>query len=93
MSTSAAGDTPASYELNVDVAHSARTYDYYLGGKDNFAADREAAEKVPANFPAMRTTARENRAFLRRTAAPSGSRRSRTVRSSGARGRAALSGQ
>jgi hypothetical protein len=36
------------------------------GGKDNFAADREAAEKVLANFPAMRTTARENRAFLRR---------------------------
>jgi O-methyltransferase involved in polyketide biosynthesis len=63
---SAAGDTPASHELNVHVAHSARMYDYYLGGKDNFAADREAAEKVLANFPAMRTTARENRAFLRR---------------------------
>jgi hypothetical protein len=41
-------------------------YDYYLGGKDNFAVDREAAEKVLANFPAMRITARENRAFLRR---------------------------
>jgi hypothetical protein len=57
----------ASRDLNVRVAHSARMYDYYLGGKDNFAADREAAEKVLANFPAMRTTARENRAFLRRT--------------------------
>ncbi|GAA0963136.1 SAM-dependent methyltransferase [Actinocorallia libanotica] len=56
----------APHELNVQVAHSARMYDYYLGGKDNFAADREAAEKVLANFPAMRTTARENRAFLRR---------------------------
>lgn len=41
-------------------------YDYYLGGKDNFAADREAAERVLAHYPAVRTTARENRAFLRR---------------------------
>ncbi len=56
----------APRELNVRVAHSARMYDYYLGGKDNFTADREAAEKVLENFPAMRTTARENRAFLRR---------------------------
>jgi SAM-dependent methyltransferase len=63
---SAAGETPVSRDLKTDVAHSARMYDYYLGGKDNFAADREAAEKVLANFPAMRTTARENRAFLRR---------------------------
>jgi hypothetical protein len=62
----ATGDGPASHKLNVHVAHSARMYDYYLGGKDNFAADREAAEKVLTNFPAMRTTARENRAFLRR---------------------------
>jgi hypothetical protein len=62
----AAGDSPPSHGLKVHVAHSARMYDYYLGGKDNFAADREAAEKVLASFPAMRTTARENRAFLRR---------------------------
>jgi hypothetical protein len=63
---SGAGDDPAPRQLNVHVAHSARMYDYYLHGKDNFAADREAAEKVLANFPAMRTTAQENRAFLRR---------------------------
>ncbi|GAA2121233.1 SAM-dependent methyltransferase [Actinomadura alba] len=62
----AAGGSAASNKLNMHVAHSARMYDYYLGGKDNFAADREAAEKVLANFPAMRTTALENRAFLRR---------------------------
>ena len=42
---SAAGETPVSRDLKTDVAHSARMYDYYLGGKDNFAADREAAEK------------------------------------------------
>jgi hypothetical protein len=42
----------------------ARIYDYYLGGKDNFAADREAAEKVIALMPGSRTGARANRAFL-----------------------------
>ncbi len=41
-------------------------YDYYLGGKDNFAADREAAEKVLAIVPATRDAARENRAFMQR---------------------------
>ncbi len=33
-----------SPDLNTGVAHPARVYDYWLGGKDNFAADREAAE-------------------------------------------------
>ena len=55
-----------SVELRTDVPHSARMYDYYLGGKDNFAADREAAEQALAAFPHARTTARANRAFLRR---------------------------
>jgi hypothetical protein len=41
-------------------------YDYYLGGKDHFAADRETADKVLASTPAWRTGARENRAFLGR---------------------------
>jgi hypothetical protein len=41
-------------------------YDYYLGGKNHFAADRELAEKVLASMPSVRTAARENRAFLGR---------------------------
>jgi hypothetical protein len=41
-------------------------YDYYLGGKDHFAADRELAEKMLAAVPSVRTAARENRAFLGR---------------------------
>ncbi|GIH66979.1 SAM-dependent methyltransferase [Microbispora siamensis] len=44
----------------------ARMYDYYLGGKDNFAADREAAERVMAVAPITREIARANRAFLGR---------------------------
>ncbi|GAA3826427.1 SAM-dependent methyltransferase [Sphaerisporangium flaviroseum] len=45
----------------------ARIYDYYLGGKDNFAADREAAEKIIEILPNVRDVARENREFLIRT--------------------------
>ncbi|AWS41335.1 SAM-dependent methyltransferase [Streptosporangium sp. 'caverna'] len=44
----------------------ARMYDYYLGGKDNFASDREAAEKFIEVVPGMRMIAQANRAFLRR---------------------------
>ncbi|NEA27380.1 SAM-dependent methyltransferase [Actinomadura bangladeshensis] len=52
----------------VDAAHpsSARVYDYLLGGKDNFAADRIAAGKIEEAFPAIRTGAQENRRFLLR---------------------------
>ncbi|WP_372437157.1 SAM-dependent methyltransferase [Sphaerisporangium krabiense] len=42
----------------------ARMYDYYLGGKDNFASDREAAEKIIEILPNLRDIARENREFL-----------------------------
>ncbi len=42
----------------------ARAYDYLLGGKDNFAADRELAEKILAIYPASRQMVRENRRFL-----------------------------
>jgi predicted phosphodiesterase len=48
------------------VAHVARVYDYLLGGKDNFAADREAAEQAMLINPAVVPTARANRAFLAR---------------------------
>jgi hypothetical protein len=48
------------------VAHVARVYDYLLGGKDNFAADREAGEQAMLINPAVVPTARANRAFLAR---------------------------
>ncbi len=58
-------DEPLS-KLDTNVAHSARVYDYWLGGKDNFAADREAGDRVIAIRPQIRSDVRENRAFLRR---------------------------
>jgi hypothetical protein len=48
------------------VAYPARVYDYWLGGKDNFAADREAAEQVIAANPVVLHGVRANRAFLGR---------------------------
>ncbi len=53
-------------DLDTSVAHPARVYDYWLGGKDNFAADREAAEQAIAANPMILTGVRTNRAFLRR---------------------------
>jgi hypothetical protein len=47
-----------------DVAHVARVYDYLLGGKDNFAVDREAAEQAMRINPDIVSTVRANRAFL-----------------------------
>ena len=58
------GDAPA---FDTSVAHVARVYNYWLGGKDNFAADRAAAEQAMSAFPGIVLSARANRAFLRRT--------------------------
>ena len=51
---------------HVQAARGQRMYDYYLGGKNHFAADRETADKVIAAMPGVRTGPRENRAFLGR---------------------------
>lgn len=56
----------AAAPLRTDRANPARMYDYYLGGKDHFAIDREAAERALAAAPEIREMARANRAFLRR---------------------------
>jgi hypothetical protein len=58
----------ADSRFDIGVAHVARVYDYWLGGKDNFAADRVAGEKTVAVYPGIRLSARANRAFLARTA-------------------------
>src|SRR5512133_806089 len=53
-------------KLDTGVANSARVWNYWLGGKDNFAADREAGEHVLAAMPVMGVLARADRAFLGR---------------------------
>jgi S-adenosyl methyltransferase len=51
---------------DVRKAYSARRYDYWLGGKDNFAADRLSGDEVEVVFPTIRLSTNENRRFLRR---------------------------
>jgi len=67
--TAATGDQRWDPDLGIDisVAHPARVYDYWLGGKDNFEADRLAGERVLAVTPGLRYRVRANRAFLGRT--------------------------
>ncbi|RLK25042.1 S-adenosyl methyltransferase [Micromonospora sp. M71_S20] len=70
MTTDAPGTTtgPAhpSDRIDTSVAHPARRYNYWLGGKDNFQADRDSGDIVAASFPTIRTAALENRRFLQR---------------------------
>ncbi|WP_037607412.1 SAM-dependent methyltransferase [Streptacidiphilus rugosus] len=52
--------------IDTSVAHSARMYDYWLGGRTNFAPDRELGDAVERVIPTIRAMARENRRFLGR---------------------------
>jgi S-adenosyl methyltransferase len=65
---SPAGDPSENAQVKLDttVAHPARVYDYWLGGKDHFPVDREAAEQVIAANPTVLPGVRANRAFLGR---------------------------
>lgn len=58
------GEEP--YEIDVTTPSVARMYDYYLGGKDNYAADREVARLVLGAAPDVPLAALENREFLKR---------------------------
>ncbi|MBO0809304.1 MAG: SAM-dependent methyltransferase, partial [Actinobacteria bacterium] len=62
----ASGDRDKPVTFDTSVAHVARVYDYWLGGKDNFAADRAAAEQAIKAFPAIPLSARANRAYQAR---------------------------
>jgi hypothetical protein len=61
-----AADKSARPPFDISVANQARIYDYLLGGKDNYAADRAAVDAVLKVAPEMGFTARANRAFLGR---------------------------
>jgi hypothetical protein len=55
-----------SLDLDISVAHPARVYDYWLGGTENFAADRAAGDEAIGAFPGIVAAVRANRAFLAR---------------------------
>jgi hypothetical protein len=59
-------DVPPVPEIDVTRPHPARMYDYWLGGKNHFAADRAVADQVLAAMPRGGPIARENRKFLGR---------------------------
>ena len=58
--------TTGGSRFDPDVPHPARVYNYWLGGKDHYPADRKAAEKVMRVRPQVVAGARANRAFLAR---------------------------
>jgi hypothetical protein len=62
-----AGGTPEHATFDTSVAHVARVYNYWLGGKDNYAVDREAGDAALRAYPDLASSVRANRAFLART--------------------------
>ena len=66
MTDLTADDLPIA-EIDTSRPHPARMYDYYIGGKNHFAADRVVADAALAHWPAGRIGLRENRRFLGRT--------------------------
>jgi SAM-dependent methyltransferase len=60
------GDEAHKQAFDPEVPNVARVYDYMLGGKDNYMADRELAAKLLANAPDSAWIARQNRAFMAR---------------------------
>jgi hypothetical protein len=59
-----ADTSPSHPDFDVEVPHSARIWNYWMGGKDNFAADREAGDAFVATYPDIVLIAKESRRFL-----------------------------
>ena len=59
-------ESTAGTGIDTSVPHSARIWNYWLGGKDNYAVDREAGDQYRAIFPGITDVARSSRAFLTR---------------------------
>ena len=60
------GQEPGVPEIDASVPHSARIWNYWLGGKDNYPADREVGDQIAKMFPSIVAMARHDRAFLAR---------------------------
>ncbi|MGW6271128.1 SAM-dependent methyltransferase [Streptomyces sp. NPDC055060] len=56
-----------SGRLNTKVAHNARVWNYWIGGKDHYEIDQKVGDQVVTMFPVIRDVARADRQFLRRT--------------------------
>lgn len=68
MTDHATSPGPAVHQkIDTSIPHSARIWNYWLGGKDNYPVDEEAGDAYSAVFPGIVTIARSSRAFLRRT--------------------------
>jgi hypothetical protein len=65
-SPSESGRAALPHRLDTSTAHSARVWNYLLGGKDNFAADREVGDLILQMFPDIAYIARLQRRFLAR---------------------------
>ncbi|GIM94669.1 SAM-dependent methyltransferase [Paractinoplanes toevensis] len=62
------GDVPSTAsELDTNVPQTARIWNYWLGGKDNFEVDRQVGDQIRAAFPDIEKNARASRAFLVRS--------------------------
>lgn len=63
---SVAGEEAAPVDIDTSTAHTARVYDYLLGGEDNFPADRVAADALSKANPAIVSSVLANRALMHR---------------------------
>ncbi|MFV2127899.1 SAM-dependent methyltransferase [Micromonospora sp. LOL_013] len=59
-------ELPSGSKMDTAVPHSARIWNYWLGGKDHFAVDRAAGDEVIAHIPDIPIGAKSERAFLQR---------------------------
>ena len=60
-------DSEAAAKLDTSIPHSARVWNYWLGGKDNFEVDRQVGDQFAGLYPDITVVARSSRAFLKRS--------------------------
>ncbi|MEU4236082.1 SAM-dependent methyltransferase [Actinoplanes sp. NPDC026619] len=61
------GDSESAEKLDTSIPHSARVWNYWLGGKDNFEIDRQVGDQFSDFYPDITVVAQSSRAFLKRS--------------------------